>query len=288
MGEASGFTPDTVKAYTGHLSDFVRFVNDLGATMPEDITEDHIVAYILHKKKTCNGVSVATYYNHARAWLNWMTRRGIIKISPCAALKNPTIPKTIIRPLTSEQVQRMVGCCTDYRVGMRDKAIILLIYDSGLRRSEVSSIRLEDLDLKKGSIKVMGKGSKERLVGMGEAAKGALMQYLLKREDTQPWVFVTYYKGRPSKITPCSITCMVKRTMQRAGITGVKMGPHTLRHSFATASIQNGANLFYVQALLGHSDLDMTRRYAAMVNSEEAVKQHHSFSPADRINKGRG
>ena len=71
--------------------------------------------------------------------------------------------------------------------------------------------------------------------------------------------------------------------MLRAGITGVKLGPHTLRHSFATASIRNGANLFYVQSLLGHLTLDMTRRYAAAINSEEAVSKHHTFSPADRM-----
>ena len=289
LSEASGHSPNTIRAYRTKLGDFVRFVNSLGATMPGDVTEDHVIAYLAHKRKTCNGVSINAYYRHIRPWFNWMAspERRIIEKSPFAGIKTPPIPKTVIQPLTVEQIEQVLSCCNNYTRGLRDRAIIMLIYDSGLRCSEVSSIKLEDVDLKRGAIKVMGKGAKERFVAIGEEAKNSLMQYLYRRKDTAPWLFVTHFEDNPGRMLPYNIGLTIRRTMRRAGITGVKTGPHTLRHSFATASIRNGANLFYVQSLLGHSTLNMTRRYAAVIDSEEAVKQHHNFSPADRLNKKR-
>jgi len=283
FSEAAEHTPATIKAYRTLVGDFIRFANSIGATMPGDVQEEHIVAYIIHKRKTCNGTSVSTYYHHVRAWFNWMARRGIVPVSPCAVLKNPTIPKTVIRPITGDDLVKILSCCTGYFRGIRDKAIVLLIYDSGLRRSEVSGIKLDDVDLGRGAIKVMGKGAKERYVAIGDEAKKAIMSYLLMRTDGLPWLFITQLKGSPDRLSPDGIYQVVKRLVQRAGITGVKMGPHTLRHSFATASIRNGAPLPHLQALLGHSTPTMSLHYAASIDSEDAVKNHHTFSPADRL-----
>ena len=288
VSEATGYSPVTIALYKRTLSAFVKFLGARGVTQPEQVTEDDIVAYLLFKKETCGGVSINTFYRQIYTWFNWMLKRKIIKASPFAELQTPPIPRTLIKPLTGEQVQRMLDCCTDYFSGTRDKALILLIYDSGLRRSEVAGIQLKDIDLKSGAIKVMGKGAKERLVAIGSRAKQAVIQYLLMREDELPWLFVTHLKERREGLAPRTVSTIIQRVMTRAGITGIKKGPHTLRHSFATTAIRNGANLFYVQSLLGHSTLDMTRRYAATVDSEEAVRQHKSFSPADRLNKSQG
>jgi len=285
LAEAADRSAHTITTYRCLLGDFVKFVNSRGATLPADVSEEHVVAYIIHKKQTCGGVSVNTYFKHIRAWFNWMVKRGILESSPCASLKAPTIPKTVIRPIVGEQLQKMVACCTDHIYGVRDKAIMLLIYDSGLRRSEVANIKLENVDLDRGAIKVMGKGAKERYVGIGKEVKDALLQYLYMRKDDLPWLFVTCHKENPGKLPPNTIYQAIKHAMKRAGITGVKLGPHALRHGFATASIRNGANLFYVQSLLGHSTLTMTRKYADTINSEEAVKQHHGFSPVDKLRK---
>jgi len=146
-------------------------MNSIGVTQPEEVSEEHIVAYIIHKKETCNGTSVNTYFRFVRAWFNWMVGRGIINKSPLASLKPPTIPKTVIKPLDYEQIQRMLACCSKYFSGRRDRTIVALIFDSGLRRSEISNIKLADIDLKRGAIRVMGKGAKERYVAIGEVAK---------------------------------------------------------------------------------------------------------------------
>lgn len=285
IGTISGYTAATILAYRTKLGDFVRYMNSIGITMPEQVQEEHIVSYLALKQQTNGKISIETIFIHIHAWFNWMAKRRIIQYSPCCELKKPIAPKKVIKPLTNEQIQKMFACCTDYFRGVRDKAIIALIYDSGLRRSEVANILLEDIDLNRGAIKVIGKGSKERYIAIGTEARKSIMAYLVLRHDDLPNLFVTQLKDSPSKMAPNSIYQVVKRTMKRAGITGVKTGPHTLRHSFATASIRNGANLFYVQSLLGHTTLNMTRRYAATVDSEEAVKSHKNFSPLDRMKR---
>ena len=284
LAEAAERSPHTIKTYKAIIRGFIHFVNALGVVTPQDVTEEHIAAYIIHKRKTCNGVSINTTYKHIRAWFNWMAspKRRIIEKSPLIGMDTPTLPKTVIKPLNGEQLQQMLTHCADNIGGVRNKAIVLLTYDSGLRRSELSGIKLADVDIKRGAIKVMGKGAKERYVAMGEETKKAIMQYLFMRSDTLPWLFVTHQEPQ-EQLKPNGIYINIKRLMRTAGITGVKTGPHTLRHSFATASIRNGANLFDVQSLLGHSTLAMTRRYAATINSEEAIQRHHSFSPADKL-----
>jgi len=284
-GAAADYSSETLKAYHGHLGEFVKHMNSIGIRYPEQVQEEHIISFVLHKKKTCNGTSIHTYFVHAKAWFNWLLRHNIISNNPFANLKKPTLPKTVVKPITSEQVTRMIECCANNSYGIRDKAIILLLYDAGLRRSELCSIKVEDVSLKTGSIKVMGKGARERYVAIGKMAKDALVDYLCVRKDKLPYLFVSRHVANPRQLSPNAVTCIVKNFMDRAGIVGVKKGAHTLRHSFATAAIRNGANLFYVQSLLGHSTLTMTRKYAATVDSEEAVRNHHTFSPADRMKR---
>ena len=283
--EAAGYSVDGLKHTKQRLQDFVRYMNTLDVTMPGDVTSDHIIAFVLHKKKTCNSVSVNTFYRTVRAWFNWMADpdRKIVEKSPFTGLKTPAVPKTVIKPLTKEQIKRILDCCPPYFRGSRNKAIVLLIYDSGLRRREVANIRLEDIDFQRGAIKVMGKGAKERYVGFGTEAKKALLQYLHMRDDSLPWLFVTQLKAKRAQMTPQGLSEGIQELMKYAGITGVKLGTHTLRHSFATEALRRGANLFYLQSLLGHSTLNMTRKYAATVNSEEAVSKHHTFSPGDGL-----
>lgn len=284
-GAAADYSTETLKAYRGHLGEFVKYMRQLGITTPEQVLEEHIIAFIIHKRNTCNGTSIYTYFIHVRAWFNWMLARGIISQSPFAMLKKPILPKTIIKPITPEQVDMLLACCTNLSYGIRDRAIIMLIFDSGLRRSEVCKIKLEDINFKKRSIHVMGKGSKERLVAIGERTKEAILNYLFIRKDTLPWLFISRYMLNPAPLTPDAVTHMVSKMFKRAGITGVKRGPHTLRHSFATTSILNGANLFELQALLGHSELDMTKKYARTIDCLKAVEHHHAFSPADRLKR---
>jgi site-specific recombinase XerD len=163
--------------------------------------------------------------------------------------------------------------------GLRNRAIILLLLDTGMRLRELSALRLWDLDFDRGIVRVMGKGAKERVVGMGKATQKAMLRYLLSRSDPHPEVWVSEER-RP--LTYNSLNDAIRTMGKRAGIE-FRSSAHTYRHTFATSALKNGADLFRVQALLGHSSLEMVRRYAASLGSEHAVEGHRSFGPVDKL-----
>lgn len=155
-----------------------------------------------------------------------------------------------------------------------------MFLDTGLRLEELANIQLQDVNFDHGTIKVMGKGAKERLVGIGRATQKALLKYLLMRTDNHDCLWVTEER-MPLKRR--GVQTAIGRLAERAGITDAKRGPHTFRHTSATMALRNGASPFYVQSLLGHATLAMTRRYTETVNSEDAVKAHRKFSPVDNM-----
>jgi integrase/recombinase XerC/integrase/recombinase XerD len=167
-------------------------------------------------------------------------------------------------------------------IGARNRAIILTLLDTGLRLSELANIQLNDIDFDREIIKVMGKGAKERVVGLGVKTQKALLHYLLMRKDNYPCLWLTEER-KPFRAE--GIQIMIRRLGKRAGITSVRVSPHTFRHTFGTQLLQNGLGEFAVQSLLGHSTLTMTRRYVATLNSEQAVQGYRKFSPVDNLFK---
>ncbi len=155
-----------------------------------------------------------------------------------------------------------------------------MFLDTGLRINELLNIKLTDISTDYDIIRVFGKGSKERVVSLGKVARKALLKYLMLRKDNYPVMWVSE-EQRP--LQRDGLRAMIRHLCERAQITDAKHGAHTFRHTFATNSIRNGTNIFFVQSLLGHSTLEMTKRYAGFINSEEAIKKHSEFSPADRL-----
>jgi site-specific recombinase XerD len=165
-------------------------------------------------------------------------------------------------------------------LGSRNRAIILILLDSGLRVSELASIKLEDVDTERGLIKVLGKGSKERVVRIGSTAQKALWKYLMFRHKTTSQALWLTEEGTP--LSKCTVQIMVKRLKERAGVT-VKGNCHKFRHTFALSFLRKDRNPFNLQYLLGHSDLRMTRHYVSTLGAEDALKAHESASPADMM-----
>jgi len=279
--KVEGFTEQTIDGYRLKLSLLVRFLNSLGITNPQQVNINHIRLFILEKQKTVNGVSINTIFRHIRRWFNWMVEEGILPVSPMAGMKAPRIPKTIIQPFQPEHIKALLAVCDSSFVGTRNKALVLTFYDTGLRLFEMVSIKLSDIDLERGCIKVWGKGAKERLVGLGKTSQKAIYRYLLMRHDTNPYLWITEERDKPLK--RFGVVILIRRMGVRANLQGVRCSPHTFRHAFGTNSLKNGASVFEVQSLLGHSTLDMTRRYAATLNSEQSLVSHKRFSPADNI-----
>jgi len=174
----------------------------------------------------------------------------------------------------------MLTVCGDTFIGCRNKAIILTFVDTGLRLSELAGIQHCDLDFNNGTIKVMGKGSKERHVRISPETQKAILRYLLRRKDDNlPYLWVTEeYKP----LQPQGISSMIRRLGERTGIRHqIRTSAHTFRHTAAIQYLRNKGDQFTLQIMLGHSTLEMSRRYVSTLGVEDMLKVHKTASPVE-------
>lgn len=204
--------------------------------------------------------------------------------SPMAKIKVAKPKTKVIKPYALEEISRMIGVCDcDYEhnakfLGSRNKAIILVLVDSGVRLSELIGMRLGDVNCSNGNIRVMGKGSKERVVRIGKVAQKALWRYLIHRPENGHKELWLNEEKRP--LSCGGVQCFIKRLKERARIDG-SGSVHRFRHTFAVNFLRVDKNVFNLQYLLGHSELEMVRRYTATLGMEDALKAHEKASPVD-------
>jgi site-specific recombinase XerD len=223
-----------------------------------------------------------------RSFLKYLARRDIDSLSPekieLASAKRPKISF-----LTAQEVEQLFATPnTDTIIGLRDRAILELLFSTGLRVSELTGLEKKDINLDKGEFSVRGKGQKDRPVYLSDSAKKAVHDYLKARNDDFTPLFVHYSGSKNAedssftRLTPRSIQRMVERYRLKAGITK-HVTPHTLRHSFATDLLGNGADLRSVQSLLGHANIATTQIYTHVTDPQlkEVHKQFHSGNEAD-------
>ena len=220
--------------------------------------------------------SVSRYLSAYRQFYRWLVREGTISSDPVALIESPKTGRGLPKALTEEEVVSLLHAPdTGTLLGMRDRAMLELMYATGLRVSELVNLELSNLNLNQGVIRVIGKGQKERLVPIGDEAYESLKDYLsggrpglLKGVQTEA-VFVT---TRKSGMTRQAFWYMVRRYALQCGVSK-KISPHMLRHSFATHLLNHGADLRVVQLLLGHSDLSTTQIYTHI--AREGLKRMH-------------
>lgn len=278
--QVNNLSPRSIADYSQKISAFVRFCQREGIAEPKEVNANHVRFFLLAVQQRCKPVSVHDYYGTIKRFFNWLVEEEIIEQNPMVRMHPPKVPKELVKPFNPQDIGNLLALCDGSFLGARNRAIILTFLDTGLRLSELASIQLQDMHLDQETIVVMGKGAKERMVRIGKETQKAILKYLLQRKDDLPCLWVTeerralHWEG---------VQIMVRRLGKRAGLMGVRCSPHTFRHSFATMALKRGANVFYVQALLGHQTLTMTKKYAAMIDSEEAVKAHSQFSPVDHL-----
>ncbi len=214
-----------------------------------------------------------------KRYYRWQCERGRLADNPCDLVDAPRRVRYLPRTLTEAQVEALLGAPDGATaLGERDRAMLETLYASGLRVSELIGLKLVQLNLEQGLVKVMGKGAKERLVPLGEMATASLRQYLsnargewLPSPRKSDFVFLTA-RGEP--MTRQAFWYVVKRHAVTAGIAADALSPHTLRHAFATHLLNHGADLRVVQMLLGHSDITTTQIYTHV--ARERLKQLHA------------
>lgn len=280
--KVEGFTPKTIKNYRSFIKPFIDHCrNELGIEDTSALLPIHIRSYLLTFKDRVKPYTFHDYFRAIKRFFNWLVDEGVLSVSPMANMKPPRIPKTIIQPFQTDHIRSLLALCEKNTfLGVRNRAIILVFLETGLRLKELANMQIEDIDFERGIIKVMGKGARERVVAIQLRTQKALLRYLLSRDDNHRCVWVSEER-RP--LTEWGIAIMIRKLGKRAGLNNVRCSPHTFRHTAATMSLDNGASEFEVQAMLGHSTITMTRRYVATLNSEKAAKAHKRFSPVEHL-----
>jgi integrase/recombinase XerD len=262
---------------------------DAGEELPEvdvkagNVTHAEISAYLAHKKRLgLASASIKLVVVALKIFFRWLAARGRIVADPAEILPLPRTERYLPETMNELQVDRLLdGIDTTAPRGLRDRAILELLYASGLRVSELVNARLENLDFDARFIRVTGKGNKTRLVPVGAKACDAIRAYLegarpasvTKRTGSE--IFLSTRGGR--KLTTVRVWQIVKDCARRAGLD-LNVYPHLLRHSFATHLLSNGADLRIIQELLGHADIATTQIYTH-VDQQRLKAVHHKFHP---------
>lgn len=235
------------------------------------------------KRKAKSGTA-ATYYGRLRSFFNFLVDEGVLESSPLATMKAPVDRPDQIQPFTLEQVTALMNAAKRSRHPKRDFALISFMLDTGVRASEVCSIRMSDVDISGRRVRVLGKGNKERSVYFGASTTKALWAYLREedRGDDSPLFMSDRGTHARDAMTRSGLLQLMERLGKAARIDAARCSPHTCRHTFAVEFLRNGGNLFTLQQLLGHTGLKQTQRYVALAQAD-MEKQHRAYSPVDRM-----
>lgn len=277
-------SPHTLEAYKHDISRYLKFISDFDVVSTlDDIKPMHVRAFIhmlsdLHLQSS----SIRRNFSVIRSYHTFILDEKYSTIDPSEQLEAPRIPQKLPTVLTVNEVEKLLAVIdTSTSTGIRDKAMIELLYSSGLRVSELVNMRLVNILANQGVIKVLGKGMKERLVPMGGKAAYCLEKYLndarqklVKKGKRTEFLFLNVRGG---KITRKGVWPLVKAYATKAGIEK-NVSPHTLRHSFATHLLEGGANLRAVQEMLGHADISTTQIYTHLDKSY-LKEVHKTFHP---------
>ncbi len=276
-----GLSENTLKAYRQDLHGFSEWLNESANTIDRVRRED-VLRYLAHRMdKGLKARSTARSLSCLRALYRFLLREKVLSDDPTLRVENPRLGRPLPDTLTEQDVERLLAAPdTSTAIGMRDRTMLEVLYACGLRVSELTGLRLSEINLRQGVIRIVGKGSKERLVPMGEEAIDWVSRYLegarkelLKQNLIEDVVFPS---NRGVVMTRQTFWHRVRAHARTAGI-GKKLSPHTLRHAFATHLLNHGADLRVVQLLLGHSDLSTTQIYThvAQHRMKELHQMHH-------------
>ncbi len=273
-----GLSENTQKSYASDLALFASWIDHHRQKRLSEVEGGDIEAYLAFKfRQNASHRSSARLLSCLRKFYSWQRRQGKIENDPCAGIAPPNLGKPLPHTLTEGEVESLLAAPeVSDPLGQRDRAMLELLYATGLRVTELVSLRLEQVNMRQGVVRVVGKGSKDRLIPMGEEAEHWLEVYLREARRVilgaraSDDLFVT---ERGSAMTRQSFWHLIKRHALKAGVRK-HLSPHTLRHAFATHLLNHGADLRVVQMLLGHSDLSSTQIYTHI--AQERLKELHS------------
>ncbi|MBV9759153.1 MAG: site-specific tyrosine recombinase XerD [Acidobacteriaceae bacterium] len=285
-----GLAANSLESYGRDLAQFGRFV---GAAAPGSISLETLRGYVDHLRQAgLSNRSIARQVTTIRGLFGFLVEEGEVGANPAELLSAPKVGSALPKYLDHGNVDRLLEApAEEKRVGLRDRAMLDLLYATGLRVSELIKVRVSDLEELEGTLRVIGKGNKQRLVPVGREALASVDRYLREERPrilkgrVSPYLFVT---GRGTAMTRQGFWKLLRGHGKTAGIFR-KLSPHVLRHTFATHLLEGGADLRSVQSMLGHADIGTTQIYTHVLRSrlQQTVEQHHPRSQREaRDGKG--
>ena len=272
-----GLSNNTTKSYERDLLKFSNFVKSSGITNFQFITEDICSGWIADLfQKNVSPRSIQRHISSAKGFFSYVKKNGLIDNSPFELISSPKSPNYLPNVLSPEDVEQLLSFKPKNTQEIRDIAIVELIYSSGLRVSEVVNSNTNDFEENKDFLRVLGKGSKTRLVPVGRFAKAAIDKWLLERNKLHTKDESLFVNLRGGRISSRSIQERIKKLALIQGLPPVN--PHMLRHSFATHLLESSGDLRSIQELLGHSSLSTTQIYTRL-DYQHLIKVYEKSHP---------
>jgi integrase/recombinase XerC len=276
LGVERGASPHTLRSYAADLTEFTRFLAEekIAGWEAADTRAVRAFAVRLHNRRLAK-TTIARKLAAVRSCFRFLARRGTLAANPARQVRGPRLGRRLPSFLPVDETTTLLGRAPEPTLaGARDRALLELLYASGLRVAEGCGLDLDDLDEARRTVRVLGKGDRERVVPVGETALEALTAYLERRGRRRGPLFLNARGGR---LTTRSAHRIVRARARQAGI-GQRVTPHTLRHSFATHMLGAGADLRLIQELLGHRRLSTTQRYTH-VSPEHLMRVYDAAHP---------
>ncbi len=277
-----GLSEQTVSAYSRDVGRLVQFVRGRGAERPHEVSHTDLREYVFHLNDVgLAASSIRRSISAVRSYFAFLLEEGLLQSDPTERIESPKTWQRLPSFLSRDEVVRMVESpLPEHPMYWRDRAILELLYATGIRVSELATAKLSSLDFDEGLLQVFGKGSRERIVPVGSTASEVVKRYL---RDVRPGLDrgkaggVLFLNRRGGPLSRMSVWNLVREASRRSGIDK-KVSPHTLRHTFATHLLEGGADLVAVQEFLGHADVSTTQIYTH-VDREYLRQVHRRFHP---------
>lgn len=263
-----GASANTIDAYRRDLAEYASFLDRRGLTRPDEVSRDDVLAFtVTLRERQMAPSSIERKLSAVKGFHRFLVREGITENHPTARVPLPKVPDRLPEVVSLDAVGALLSQpFPDGPVGLRDRAILEVLYGCGLRVGELVGLDTLDVELDHGHLRVLGKGDKERLVPLAGMASTALAAYLRTgrsalrtRRSLGPATSAVFLSQRGSRLSRQAVYAMVRSYGAAVGIEGLH--PHTLRHSFATHLLEGGADLRALQEMLGHSDISTTQVY---------------------------